>query len=258
MANFTTVVTISIPFGLDLGKLFLFDPWRQHQACYNTFSQSYCQPFGDATQSGASRRSSFSQHSFLTFSRSKRCRKSVSYLRSAVASLQDSVSRLSKANEGLLTIHSSADSYPLNELPIVKICGITNPNDAAIAAEAGATYIGMILYPKSKRSVSLHVAKQIARAAREGGAEPVGVFVDEDATTIQAWCDAVGVSVAQLHGDGARAALFCLPMSLKVIYVLHVDKHGILQTHVPAQQECTSIDWILIDGLQGGRSGWIS
>ena len=68
--------------------------------------------------------------------------------------------------------------------PLVKMCGITSARDAVIAAEAGADFIGMIIWPKSKRSVSLSTAKEISETARKHGAEPVGVFVDDDADTI--------------------------------------------------------------------------
>lgn len=40
--------------------------------------------------------------------------------------------------------------------------------------------VGLILWPKSKRSVDFAKAKEIAAAAKEAGAIPVGVFVDED------------------------------------------------------------------------------
>lgn len=49
---------------------------------------------------------------------------------------------------------------------------------------AGANLIGMILWPKAKRSISPATARQIAAVARRHGAEPVAVFVDEDAATI--------------------------------------------------------------------------
>ena len=46
------------------------------------------------------------------------------------------------------------------------------------------------MWPKAKRSVSDETAAAIARAATEGGATPVGVFVDEDAETINRRCGA--------------------------------------------------------------------
>ena len=64
------------------------------------------------------------------------------------------------------------------------MCGITSARDAAIAAKAGAKLIGMILWPNSKRSVPLSEAKEISRVAKSYGAEPVGVFVDDDEETI--------------------------------------------------------------------------
>jgi phosphoribosylanthranilate isomerase len=67
---------------------------------------------------------------------------------------------------------------------VVKVCGVTNAEDAIVAAQAGANLIGMILWPKAKRSIPAAVARQLAAAARAHGAEPVGVFVDEDAATI--------------------------------------------------------------------------
>ena len=45
-------------------------------------------------------------------------------------------------------------------------------------------YIGMIMWPKAKRSVSDEVAQQIALEAAQRGVTAVGVFVDEDAETI--------------------------------------------------------------------------
>ncbi len=55
------------------------------------------------------------------------------------------------------------------------------------------------------------------------------------AGTIADACSKAGLDIAQLHGDGARAAVWDLPEHLQVIYVMHVDASGRLQTPQPAQ-----------------------
>ena len=92
------------------------------------------------------------------------------------------------------------DAVIENHETLVKICGVTNPEDAAMAASLGADFIGMILWPRAKRSVPFSLGAEIAAAAREGGAQPVGVFVDEGGEDIARACEAVGVSIAQVRG----------------------------------------------------------
>lgn len=141
----------------------------------------------------------------------------------------------------------------------VKVCGVTNPEDAELAASKGANMIGMILWPKAKRSIPPSVAREIAAAARRHGAAPVAVFVDEDAGTIVRTCEESDIGIAQLHGDGARSSLLDLPSDLQVVYVMHADKAGHVQTSFPIDIAKSAgrpldrlVDWILLDGLKGG------
>jgi phosphoribosylanthranilate isomerase len=82
--------------------------------------------------------------------------------------------------------------------PVVKMCGITSARDAEMAVKAGAELIGMILWPNSKRSVSLLEAKEISRVAQSYGAESVGVFVDDNEETILRVSDSCDLNFVQV------------------------------------------------------------
>lgn len=55
--------------------------------------------------------------------------------------------------------------------PLLKMCGMVSPEDAELAAAAGADFIGMIMWPKAKRAVQRSVARAIATAARRHNAK---------------------------------------------------------------------------------------
>ncbi len=85
----------------------------------------------------------------------------------------------------------------------VKICGITNLEDALVAVDAGADYLGFIFYPPSKRSVDIKAAAGIIANLRQRTDCPilVGVFVNETAVHMAHILDTIGLDLAQLSGE---------------------------------------------------------
>ncbi len=89
----------------------------------------------------------------------------------------------------------------MNSLPFqIKICGVTTPEDAKVAADAGADAIGLNFYPRSKRFVTLEQAATISAAIPSGVAK-VGVFVNASLEEIAAAVSALSLDLVQLHGD---------------------------------------------------------
>ena len=85
----------------------------------------------------------------------------------------------------------------------VKICGITNLEDAQAAIVAGADLLGFNFYSKSSRYVSPEVACAIVERIRSGNRVPtlVGVCVNSSLEEVQSFLKAVNLDLAQLHGD---------------------------------------------------------
>lgn len=110
----------------------------------------------------------------------------------------------------------------------VKICGMTHPDDAEYAARLGADYIGIIMADRSRRKVSLSVAKCIADVSRKVGAEPVGVFVDQTADQIISICTQTGINTVQLHGATSHQALHTILGYYSIIYAVSVEKNGVI------------------------------
>jgi len=84
----------------------------------------------------------------------------------------------------------------------VKICGITNLDDALASTRAGADYLGFIFYAPSRRSIEVETACQIVTRLRTEAACPtlVGVFVDEAGPDIAQVLQVCQLDLAQLSG----------------------------------------------------------
>jgi phosphoribosylanthranilate isomerase len=82
----------------------------------------------------------------------------------------------------------------------IKICGITNLDDALAAMEAGANALGFVFYPKSPRHVTLETARSII-AQLPQPVEKVGVFVNESVVHVREFFKGAGLTTVQLSGD---------------------------------------------------------
>ena len=82
----------------------------------------------------------------------------------------------------------------------IKICGVTNPEDALAAVDAGADAIGLNFYEKSKRYVTLPLARKISDAAT-GGTLPIGVFVNATNDRVEQLLQESNLAGLQFHGD---------------------------------------------------------
>lgn len=92
---------------------------------------------------------------------------------------------------------------------IVKVCGITNLEDALCAVDAGADMLGFIFYPPSPRSIRPETARKIAGELRNRTiadrplttTQLVGVFVDEAPEIMRRMLDECSLDLAQLSGN---------------------------------------------------------
>jgi phosphoribosylanthranilate isomerase len=106
---------------------------------------------------------------------------------------------------------------------MIKICGITNLEDALAAVDEGATALGFVFHPPSPRAVSEETAAGII-ARIPPSVWKVGVFVDRDPSEIGRIVAACGLDVAQLHGSESPAQA---PRGVRVWKALRAGPDGL-------------------------------
>ena len=82
----------------------------------------------------------------------------------------------------------------------IKICGITNLDDALLAIDAGADALGFVFHTASPRHLFPEQAARIIRHLPPF-VQTVGLFVNETATTIKETAERCGLDIIQLHGE---------------------------------------------------------
>jgi len=94
----------------------------------------------------------------------------------------------------------------------IKICGISNVEDARVALAAGADYVGFVLYPPSPRGVSVEEMKRIL-GELDVPARAVGVFVNQSRRAVLDVVRDCGLAVAQIHGDEPATEFANMPVT---------------------------------------------
>jgi phosphoribosylanthranilate isomerase len=89
----------------------------------------------------------------------------------------------------------------------IKVCGITNLEDALLAVETGADALGFVFYEKSPRKAEVETTRDIIRKLPDH-IEKVGVFVDDDTAHIREVVAKTALTTIQLHGKQALDAVW--------------------------------------------------
>lgn len=146
----------------------------------------------------------------------------------------------------------------------IKICGITNENDARWAASAGVDFIGLNFYKNSPRKISLNMAKNITSSLPEF-VMPVGIFVDEEMESVLKIVKKAQIKAVQLHGS--ESPEYCAELkekvsttvppdtlwegTLKIIKAFRINEN--FQTEQTAGYQ--NVDYFLLDAYTEGLAG---
>lgn len=131
----------------------------------------------------------------------------------------------------------------------VKVCGLTDAHDAALAIEFGAAYAGLVMVPNTPRAVSFNQAQAIIDGV--DGTRFVGVFRNEKVMQVATVTRLLGLAAIQLHGEEdagyIRALRALVPGECEIWAASAVGKS------VPEPR--LGVDRTLFDAMVGGRWG---
>ncbi len=130
----------------------------------------------------------------------------------------------------------------------IKICGITNVEDALHAVDAGADALGFIFYPGSPRCVTPKTVRNIVEQLPPFTTS-VGVFVNEGREGIQQIITESGLSLVQLHGDESPAD--CLGFDRPVIKAIRLRSRDDVTRMSEYDVKAFVLD-TYVDGTWGG------
>ncbi len=131
----------------------------------------------------------------------------------------------------------------------IKICGITNVDDAYCAMENGVDALGFMLYEKSKRYIPLEKALEIVREI-EGKTELVAVLVNPDEEFARQIVSHDAFTMLQFHGDETN--MFCASFGKPFMKAIRVGSGTDVSVEIARYPES---HWIMLDSFVTGKYG---
>jgi len=140
----------------------------------------------------------------------------------------------------------------------MKVCGVTQPDQAAALRRLGIDFLGLNFHPPSPRFVTSAEARKLVEAWADP-ASTVGVFVDRSAEEVFACQEDAGFGVAQLHGSETTETVVAVACRMPVIRAFRVQDSGSLDM---ARRQVDEIEAaggtlfaVLIDGYSPNAHG---
>ena len=140
----------------------------------------------------------------------------------------------------------------------IKVCGITRPGDALLAAKLGADMFGFIFYKKSPRYISATAARKIIEVI-PATIDRVGVFVDANLETLLKTAGRLKLDYVQLHGKTTNAMIKKIQNSgLRVIQAYHIANKSDYKKATAISADIVQLDNSTIGkpGGTGQRFNW--
>jgi len=131
----------------------------------------------------------------------------------------------------------------------VKICGITNLNDALTAIECGADALGLVFYPPSPRNIDPVAAAEIVQQLPPF-VTVVGLFVNADKSFITEVIDSAKIDLIQFHGD--ETEIYCRQFQRPYIKAIRMKDELDLSHSIVAYSSAKAI---LLDTYKKGVPG---
>ncbi len=137
------------------------------------------------------------------------------------------------------------------EHPQIKVCGLTQPDEARAVADLGADAVGLVFYPRSPRNVTVDRAAAIA-AALPASVAAVAVVVDPTLERLVRIVGECGVKTIQLHGSEAPGFIAAAKETLDVRVVKVLFTH---RTPTLAEADDYAVDAYLVECGRGSLPG---